>query len=56
MLIGIREREKGGGVIEKELVEKRDHELDAKRKGELGTSETKREQGIWERRDMKVVY
>lgn len=35
---------------------KRDHELDAKRMGELGTSEPKREQGIWERRDMKVVF
>lgn len=35
---------------------KRDHELDAKRTGELGTSEPKREQGIWERRDMKVVF
>lgn len=31
-------------------------ESDAKRTGELGTSETKREKGVWGRRDVKVVF
>lgn len=31
-------------------------ESDAKRTGELGTSETKREKGVWGRRDAKVVF
>lgn len=40
----------GGGVFEKEQVEENDHELDAKRTGELAMSETKRGKGVGEGR------
>lgn len=39
MLIDTREREVGGGVFEKDLVEEVSHGLDANKAGELGMSE-----------------